>query len=181
MGMFKPGWLDEMIGDARNITAENPGAATVPVIYATETGIAEEFAEVTRDQLEDAGIAADMWPLDDFNPAQLQALPRALLLASTTGQGDPPYTAMDFCDRYMQQPADLAPFRYGLLALGDSNYPDFCAFGKRLHTWLQSSGATALFEPVIMDDEDSAAEKAWTAHVDAVAQELSQTASRQHA
>ena len=61
----------------------------------------------------------------------------------------------------MQHPAPLPNLHYGLLALGDRRYDDFCAFGRQLDQWLRSSGAHPLFEPVLMDNEDTAAVRQW--------------------
>lgn len=59
------------------------------------------------------------------------------------------------------RPGMRSHLRYGLLSAGDSNYPTFCGFGQRLHTWLQASGARLLFEPVDVDCEDEMAVQRW--------------------
>src|SRR6185312_395548 len=45
----------------------------------------------------------------------------------------------------------LQGLHYGLLALGDREFDDFCAFGRRLDDWLRGRGARPLFERVEVD------------------------------
>ena len=135
--------------------------AVVRVVFASQTGFAEQLARQTGQSLRDAGLAARMDALGTLGVADLQATRRALFVVSTTGDGDPPDAAATFFQRCMAQPADLSALRYGLLALGDSDYDDFCGFGHKLQRWLQASGAQALFDPVEVDSEDESALRHW--------------------
>jgi sulfite reductase (NADPH) flavoprotein alpha-component len=65
----------------------------------------------------------------------------------------------------MRQPQALTSLHYGLLMLGDSDYEDFCGFGRALQHWLQQSGATPLFDPVEVDNGDPAALRHWQHHL----------------
>jgi sulfite reductase (NADPH) flavoprotein alpha-component len=61
----------------------------------------------------------------------------------------------------MKAPADLTGLSYGLLALGDATYADFCGFGRALDGWLQRSGAAPLFDRIEVDDGDTGAIRHW--------------------
>jgi len=65
----------------------------------------------------------------------------------------------------MSAPAAVAKVRYGVLALGDRRYDQYCAFGHRLDTWLRHSGATSLFDLVEVDDGDAGALRQWQHHL----------------
>jgi sulfite reductase (NADPH) flavoprotein alpha-component len=145
-------------------TAEAPAAATqaaVRVVFASQTGFAEQLARQTAQALRDTGLAACLDGLDTLDVAALQATRRALFVVSTTGDGDPPDAAAAFFQRCMAQPADLSALHYGLLALGDQDYDDFCGFGHKLERWLRASGAQALFDLVEVDSEDESALRHW--------------------
>ena len=52
-------------------------------------------------------------------------------ITSTYGEGEPPDMAKGFWDWLKSESAPkLAHLRYSVLALGDTNYADFCQFGK---------------------------------------------------
>lgn len=157
------GWI-AWRGRTPKVVATADGQAPWRVIYASQTGFALELAERTKKALRDAGQPARV---HDINTIDLQALDnaRCLFIASTTGEGDPPDHAMGFVRRVMAQPADLSRARYAVLALGDSEYAQFCAFGRELDQWLHQHGAQPLFDRVDVDNADPAALRHWQHHI----------------
>ncbi|EIM00515.1 sulfite reductase subunit alpha [Rhodanobacter thiooxydans] len=137
----------------------------VQVVYASQTGFAEQLARQTLQSLQAAGVPAHLHGLDGVTPDELRRAGRVLFVASTTGDGEPPDMAQTFSRLAMRQPAPLGGLRYGLLALGDSDYEDFCGFGRQLQRWLEASGARALFDPVEVDSEDEASLRHWQHHL----------------
>lgn len=131
------------------------------VAFASQTGLAEELAWMTADSLAKAGAPARVVLLGDLTPEELKAAGRVLIVASTTGEGDPPDSMSWFVRTAMKTPADLAGLSYGLLALGDHTYADFCGFGRALDGWLKRSGAEPLFDRVEVDDGDAGAIRHW--------------------
>ena len=136
-------------------------APPVLVAFASQTGLAEELAWMTARSLSDAGTPARVMPLGDLQPAGLKAAGRILIVASTTGEGDAPDALSRFVRQSMKAPADLTGLSYGLLALGDRTYADFCGFGRALDGWLQRSGAAPLFDRIEVDDGDTSAVRHW--------------------
>ena len=69
----------------------------------------------------------------------------------------------------MQTAAGAAPqlsgLRYAVLALGDSEYAQFCGFGRALDEWLRAQGAQPLFDRVDVDNGDAAALRHWQHHL----------------
>jgi sulfite reductase (NADPH) flavoprotein alpha-component len=61
----------------------------------------------------------------------------------------------------MASEADLSRLHYGVLALGDSSYTNYCGFGRALDAWLKARGATPLFERIDVDRGDMGAIAAW--------------------
>lgn len=141
-----------------------PGTApveTLLVVFASQTGDAEQLAKQTVATLIAAGTPARAVALHTLDAEALQRAGRALFIVSTTGEGDAPDEAVEFVDTVMTGDASLASFRYGLLALGDSSYRYFCGFGRRLRAWLNAHGAEALFDPIEVDDLDDDALQRW--------------------
>ena len=129
------------------------------VAYASQTGFAEQVAEATAKALAEAGAPVTLRPLGAVAAADLTG--RALFIVSTTGEGDAPDPARAFIRDVMRDDAALPGLRYGVLALGDSSYARFCAFGRALDAWLAHAGAEPLFDRVEVDDGDPAALRHW--------------------
>jgi sulfite reductase (NADPH) flavoprotein alpha-component len=131
----------------------------VLVAYASQTGFAEELASATAKALSDAGAPVTLRELSAITAADLSG--PALFIVSTTGEGDAPDTARAFIRDVMKDGVDLSALRYGVLALGDTSYAHYCAFGRTLDSWLAHAGAQALFDRVEVDDGDPAALRHW--------------------
>lgn len=131
----------------------------VLVAYASQTGFAEELAAATAKALSDAGARVTLRELSAVTAADLSG--HALFIVSTTGEGDAPDSARAFIRDVMKDGAALPALRYAVLALGDSSYAHYCAFGRTLDAWLAHAGAQALFDRVEVDDGDPAALRHW--------------------
>ncbi|MFT4255494.1 MAG: sulfite reductase subunit alpha [Pseudoxanthomonas sp.] len=135
-------------------------AATL-VVWASQTGFAQQLAERTAQNLRDAGTPVRLLPIDQLDAATLATSERALFVASTTGEGDPPDHALAFVHAAMSQPAGLHSLHYAVLALGDREYDRYCAFGHQLDDWLRRQGAQVLFDIVETDNADAGALRHW--------------------
>jgi sulfite reductase (NADPH) flavoprotein alpha-component len=140
------------------------GPATI-LAYASQTGFAIELARQTAQSLQSASTPVRLCELGQVDGAMLATAERVLFIVSTTGEGDPPDAAAGFVRQAMSQSPDLSKLHFGLLALGDSDYADFCGFGRRLEHWLRSHGAKALFDPVQVDNGDPSALRHWQHHL----------------
>jgi sulfite reductase (NADPH) flavoprotein alpha-component len=177
MGMFNPAWF-RFFGTPLNLprppARRSSGTEQFPVwvIHASETGVAEDLAVETCRRLKKTGRATRLLSLEAADPLGLSGCQQELFLASTSGDGEPPYTADGFADRYMRTAASLSTLQFAVLALGDRRYDAFCAFGRRLHEWLLASGARPLFDLLEMDDEDPATSRQWYESLPALAEQL---------
>lgn len=137
------------------------GAHTWLIAYASQTGNAEQLAWQTGRLLHTAGVAARVMPLSQLQASDLQHSERALFIASTYGEGDPPDTAALFARRIMSGHLPLGTLHYGILALGDNTYKHFCGFGRMLDAWLVSCAAQPLFERIEVNNDDPTALANW--------------------
>ncbi|MGK5065349.1 PepSY domain-containing protein [Janthinobacterium sp. LB3P112] len=151
----------------RALLAGNPGKANTGlptlVAYASQSGQAERLALESARALQQAGVDVDVESLDRFDPAQLRQYERALIVASTFGEGEAPDGTRRFA-RLLQQTAGtpLAGLEFGMLALGDRHYSAFCGFGHALAQQLQTLGATPLFPLIEVDKHNPAALADWS-------------------
>ena len=145
--------------------APGPHVSALPtlVAYASQSGQAERLALESARALQQAGVPVDVRSLDQLSPSQLRQYERALIVASTFGEGEAPDGARRFA-RLLDdsKAADLTGLEFGLLALGDRHYAEFCGFGHALDARLRALGATALFPLIEVDKHDAQALDAWS-------------------
>ena len=143
------------------VLAEVPPApvagATTLVAYASQTGTAERIARLTAQVLPDAAAV----PITDLDHERLAQARRLFVVASTYGEGEPPDSARGFARVMASEPPALPGLRYAVLALGDREYDDFCAFGHQIDRWLHAGGAERLFDAIEVDGDDADAQRLW--------------------
>ncbi len=143
--------------------------APVLVAFASQTGTAERLAWQSAGMLQAAGLSVKVAPLATLGAEAFASSSRALFVVSTFGEGEPPDQARAFARRMMGQGRSLGHLDYGLLALGDRTYPQFCGFGQSLDAWLRTHGATPLFDRIEADKDDPGALRHWQAQLSTLA------------
>lgn len=133
------------------------------VVYASQTGMAEEIAVETGRHLHQAGLAVQVLALNELAVAQLQQAERALFIASTCGEGDAPDNGARFAMQHMATRVPLAQLHFAVLALGDDSYAHHCAFGHALDRWLRECGAQPLGSCIEVNRGDAGALGEWRA------------------
>lgn len=148
-----------------DVDADAAGDPAVLIGYASQTGVAARIARDTAQALQARDRRVRLVTLDAITPHELGAAGTALLVTSTSGEGDAPDGAARFWLRCLDASAAestaLHGLHYGLLALGDSSYARFCGFGRDLDAELQRAGARPLFPRIDMDGASPRALQAW--------------------
>jgi sulfite reductase (NADPH) flavoprotein alpha-component len=116
--------------------------APLSILFGSQTGNSEILAKRIAKEAGKRGFAPTIHDLARYPTAQLASEQRILIVTSTYGDGEPPDNAKAFWN-FLNDPAapKLAQTRFSICALGDSNYPKFCGFGKDVDLRLESLGA----------------------------------------
>nr|WP_312392245.1 sulfite reductase flavoprotein subunit alpha [Stenotrophomonas geniculata] len=141
--------------------AADDGRAPWLVVHASQSGLGEQLAWRAAAQLQASGHAVQVLPLARVDAVQLARTAQALLVLSTFGDGEPPDAARGAARWLMAQTLDLSGLQFGLLALGDRQYPHYCGFGRQVDGWLLGNDARPLFDRIEVDAASVAALRQW--------------------
>ncbi|MFJ2993495.1 assimilatory sulfite reductase (NADPH) flavoprotein subunit [Pandoraea sp. NPDC087047] len=143
------------------VTAATSAAASLTILYGSQTGHAQDVAEQAKARAVAAGFKVDLFAMGDYKASRLKHDKLLLVTVSTQGEGEPPDDARDFYDfLHGEKAPKLDGTRFAVLGLGDSSYEKFCQAGKDFDARLAALGAERLVTRVDSDiDYDAPAER----------------------
>ncbi len=164
-------WLNGYLAGLFTNAGNTPAVSAAPaepkppllLLFGSQTGTAEGVAKKTAKAAEARGFAPRMVCLDRFESVDLAKEERVLVITSTYGDGEPPDNAQGFWNWLSSDTAPrLEHTQFSVLALGDTNYPAFCEFGKKCDARLEALGARRMAPRVDCDVDYETPASAWT-------------------
>lgn len=122
----------------------------VGTVYGNALAVAEEAQRILLEHKYQANI------YEEGTLADWQKYSTVLVISSTTGQGDLPDTIAPLFYELRDNVGYQPNLHYGLIALGDSSYDNFCGAGMQFEALLQEHQAKCIGEILKIDSMDIA-------------------------
>ena len=151
-----------------------PGATAAPavasrprvpltILYGSESGNCESLAMKAKKLAAKLNYDSRIVDMGEADMSVLAKSKNLMVFISTWGEGDPPQRAVDFYTSLMSENAPrLDGVRFGVLALGDTAYVNFCQTGRLVDERLAVLGAVRVAGRVDLDLDFAKAAANWT-------------------
>jgi sulfite reductase (NADPH) flavoprotein alpha-component len=161
-------WLAGFLAGVESVTGlAQPAAPARPaepitIVYASESGncekLANDFAKAARKN----GLKPNIIDMADLELATLGKAKRLVFIAATWGEGEPPARAVRAYNELMGAGAPrLDGVEFGVLALGDTAYAEFCGIGKKIDERLAALGGKRVVDRIDCDLDFAAPASKW--------------------
>lgn len=137
---------------------EFPGGR-IAILFGSQTGTAEGFAEVLKKEGRKAGFQALALDLEEYEAAEL--LPKeklVVLVMATYGEGDPTDNAVEFIEYLKDKSGELGDkglegVGYTVFGLGNTQYEHYNEMGRVVDKLMEKHGAHRVFNYGEGDDD----------------------------
>jgi sulfite reductase (NADPH) flavoprotein alpha-component len=131
-----------------------PGRPAEPltIVYASESGNSEKLAGDLAKAARKNGLKPTIIDMAELDLSALASVKRLVVIAATWGEGEPPGRAVRAYNELMSESAPrLDSVEFGVLALGDTAYAEFCAIGGKIDERLAALGGKRVIDRVDCD------------------------------
>jgi len=119
------------------------------ILYGSQTGTAEEFANTLAQDAKKYGFNAVSKDMVDYEPDQLSSESLVVFLVATYGEGEPTDNARDFYE-YLKNSSlsadTLSGVKFTVFGLGNKQYKIYQAMGRFFDKRLEEIGAERMFK-----------------------------------
>jgi len=128
------------------------------ILYGSQTGNCEYIAETLHEILQDGHKNIVYGTLNSIVDKLEEGISGTMyIICSTFGNGDPPENAAKFWRHIKSRKISknlLKNINYMVLGLGDSNYSNFCAMGKKIDSRIEEIGGKRIGPLTCIDEVD---------------------------
>ncbi len=144
--------VESVQGSAAQPSAPARPAEPITIVYASESGNCEKLANNFAKAARKNGLKPILIDMADLDVSTLAQARKLVFIAATWGEGEPPARAVRSYGELMGESAPrLDDVEFGVLALGDTAYVEFCAIGKKIDERLAALGAKRVIDRVDCD------------------------------
>jgi sulfite reductase (NADPH) flavoprotein alpha-component len=162
-------WLAGFLAGGESVTGSHalpaaPALTAEPltIVFASESGNSEKLAGDMAKAARKQGFKPAVIDMADLDLATLPKAGKLVVIAATWGEGEPPGRAAHIYKALMSDAAPrLDGVDFGVLALGDTAYAEFCAIGKAIDERLAALGAKRAVDRVDCDLDFAQPAAAW--------------------
>lgn len=151
-------WLGQFLSQI--VAARGEGAVPahegpplpITILVGSQTGNAEGCAKKMAKALNGGRFDPEIIDMGGYDKSRLPNEKHLLVITSTYGDGEPPDNAADFYEFVLSKEAPkMEGVKYSVLALGDTEYPDFCKCGIDFDQRFEALGAERIYDRVDCD------------------------------
>ncbi len=133
------------------------------ILYGSRTGNGEGLAKIIAQQAVASGMEVKIKNLATYKVRDIVSETNILIIASTHGEGEPPFETKEFYDYlHGKRAPKLANLCFTVLGLGDSSYVNFCKTAKDFNLRLEELGAKRIHDPAYLDVDFKSKYAFWT-------------------
>jgi sulfite reductase (NADPH) flavoprotein alpha-component len=161
-------WLAGFLAGVESVSgaaqpAPAPQAAEpLTIVFASESGNSEKLAGDVAKSARKLGLKPTVIDMAELELDSLTKATRLIVIAATWGEGEPPGRAVRVYNELMSDAAPrLDGVEFGVLALGDTAYVEFCAVGKKIDERLAELGGKRAVDRVDCDLDFAAPATQW--------------------
>src|SRR6476620_6053642 len=151
------GFLAGLDAATAGVVAPQPAAPARPaepltIVYASESGNSEKLAGDLAKAARKGGLKPTIIDMADLDLSALTTAKRLVFIAATWGEGEPPARAIRAYNELMGDGASrLEGVEFGVLAICDTAYAEFCAIGRKIDERLAALGGKRVADRIDCD------------------------------
>ena len=123
------------------------------ILYATQTGNAEEVAQNLSSLAKNKGFKVNINEMNYYTMDQFRKLKNVAIVTSTYGEGEVPERGIEFWKDLESSTTKISNLKYGLIALGDRSHDIFCGAGKAISKKLDELNGKKIIENLECDGD----------------------------
>ena len=123
------------------------------ILYATQTGNAEEVAQNLSSLAKNKGFIVNINEMNHYTMDQFRKLKNVAIVTSTYGEGEVPEMGIEFWKDLESSSIKISNLKYGLIALGDRSHEIFCGAGKAISKKLDELDGKKVIENLECDGD----------------------------